>query len=338
MEVRRKHLWRHPRGYWYVRMGNQYHRITAEEGSPEFNRQYWTILANERQERHTFSALIRNYQRSDRWSHLRQRTRADYERILRYLDDKIGSREITEMRRQDILTALHANRDRIRFANYIQQVLSVLFEHALDLGWAETNPAKGVRKLKVPPAKRREHIPWPDWAVARFRSEAQSVSRLILELGIGSVQRPGDWPTFRWSDYDGDCLRITQGKTGRQLLLPCTEQLKTALEPAPRRGLTILTLQDGRQMSYRRMAQIMRQERARLGLLDYDLHALRYRGVMELAWADCTDGEIAAFSGHASHDMIRKYAGEARQLARARSAAKKRTALASSPLQRSALT
>ncbi len=58
-------------------------------------------------------------------------------------------------------------------------------------------------------------------------------------------------------------------------------------------------------------------ERDRLGLLAYDIHALRYWGVMELAWAGCDDDEIAAYSGHANKDMIRKYAGQARQDLRA---------------------
>lgn len=62
----------------------------------------------------------------------------------------------------------------------------------------------------------------------------------------------------------------------------------------------------------------MRKERARLGILEHDLHALRYRGVMELAWAGCSDDEIASYSGHD------KYAGEARQVMRARQAAEKR--------------
>ena len=64
----------------------------------------------------------------------------------------------------------------------------------------------------------------------------------------------------------------------------------------------------------------MRAERARLGLLTFDFHALRYRGVIELAWAGCTDDEISAYSGHASVAMIRRYAGEARQIVRARQA------------------
>jgi len=53
-------------------------------------------------------------------------------------------------------------------------------------------------------------------------------------------------------------------------------------------------------------------------MMAFDQHALRYRGVMELAWAGCTDDEIASFSGHTSKAMIIKYAGEARQIMQAR--------------------
>ncbi|WP_233589085.1 site-specific integrase [Falsigemmobacter faecalis] len=68
----------------------------------------------------------------------------------------------------------------------------------------------------------------------------------------------------------------------------------------------------------------MLKERKRLGLEAYDLHALRYRGIKELAWAGCDDDEIAAYSGHATKAMIMKYAGEARQEMRARQAREKR--------------
>jgi hypothetical protein len=45
---------------------------------------------------------------------------------------------------------------------------------------------------------------------------------------------------------------------------------------------------------------------------------------MELAWGGCTDDEICSFSGHASRKMVEKYAGDARQIMRARQAAEKR--------------
>ena len=66
-------------------------------------------------------------------------------------------------------------------------------------------------------------------------------------------------------------------------------------------------------MTYRYMAEVMLRERRRLGLEAFDLHALRYRGIKEHAWAGCDDPEIASYSGHKTTAMIAKYAGEARQ-------------------------
>jgi len=77
-------------------------------------------------------------------------------------------------------------------------------------------------------------------------------------------------------------------------------------------------------MTHRTMADHVIKERKRLGLMAFDQHALRYRGVMDLAWASCDDEEIASYSGHTTKAMISKYAGEARQIMRARQAAAKR--------------
>ena len=49
-----------------------------------------------------------------------------------------------------------------------------------------------------------------------------------------------------------------------------------------------------------------------------------HAGYIIVAWAGCDDDEIASYSGHASKDMIRKYAGQARQIMRAQTAAEKR--------------
>ena len=136
---------------------------------------------------------------------------------------------------------------------------------------------------------------------------------------------------FEWGDYDGENLRLRQNKTDTALVLPCTKALKAALDRAkadlgfaPHPSRHILTSADGSAMDYHAMARVMVRERKRLGLMAFDQHALRYRGVMELAWEGCDDDEIASYSGHTSKEMIIKYAGEARQIMRARQAAAKR--------------
>ena len=332
MVTRKKYLWQHPDGRWYVRIKGRYHRILASVGTSDFDREYWEIVTGKRMQAKTsFCALIDDYRQSDRFTCLKPRTRADYDKKLDYLRDKIGTRDVKALTRADVIAAQKANAHRTRFANYLVQVLVILCEHAIDLAWITHNPAKGVRALKTPVERQREHLPWPDWAVAKFRANASPLCRLIFEIGVGSVQRPGDWVCFRWGDYDGDSLKLRQSKTGKALILPCTDHLKTALDAAkdalgavPIAGRPILIKRDGNPISYRYMADLMLKERRRLGLEAYDLHALRYRGVKELAWAGCDDDQIAAYSGHATKDMIEKYAGEARQEMRARQAREKR--------------
>ncbi len=280
----------------------------------------------------SWRALMADYRSSDRWTSLKPRTRRDYEKVMEYLLEKIGDRNVRDLTRSDVIRAQKANAHRTRFANYIPQMMVILCEHAIDIGWLESNPAKGVRQLKTPENKRQQHVPWPNEAVEKFRQEAGKVERLIFEIGVGTVQRPGDWVDFTWGDYNGEELVLQQNKTGVALRLPCTPELKAALDDAkgslnavPIAARPILSKQSGGAMSYRYMAQIMRKERVRLGLEAYDLHALRYRGIQELAWLGCSDDEIASYSGHKSKSMIVKYAGEARQVMRARQAAARRS-------------
>ncbi len=320
-------------GFLYFYRGGKYlHRFTAPEGTAAFDFQYWEVMSGKRAEAKTgWDALITSYRKSDRFTGLKRRTRADYERIMEYISGKIGTRDVRLLTRKDVIAARDANLHRTRFANYIPQVMSVLCEHAIDIGWRSDNPAKGVRAVKTPEERRQPHLPWTDQAAAKWRAEAQPTPLLIFELGVGTAQRPGDLVGFRWGDYDGETLQLRQGKTDKALVLPCTPELKAALESArlglgaaPHPTRHILTGMDGGRLQYRRMAEIFRAERVRLGLEAFDLHALRYRGVMELAWAGCSDDEIASYSGHSSREMIRKYAGQARQIMHARKAARKR--------------
>jgi hypothetical protein len=120
---------------------------------------------------------------------------------LRGHENEAGGRLI----RKDVIAVQNANRERARFAHSIAQVMSVLCEHAIDIGWRADIPAGGVRALKTPEKRRNPHVPRPDSAVARFRAEASAEARLILELGVGSVERGA---CSRCGDPDGDALRI----------------------------------------------------------------------------------------------------------------------------------
>ncbi|MFD2174342.1 site-specific integrase [Rhodobacter lacus] len=317
------------RTYYYFVMGSMRERIKGEPGTAEFDAAYWAIRNGKHIDAKTsWNAAIDRLRNSDKWADFSPRYRKDLEPVLAYIAEKVGQHEVSRLTPADIYAAMDANKHRVRFANYLPVTFALLAAEAIRAGWIKTSPAAGIERLRMPKHKRKAHEPWPDWAVAKFRAESGPLERLIFEVGIGSVQRPADWCALTWADYDGTSLRVVQGKTGKALTLPCTAQLREALDAERAKALALPSVQilrrDGKPLNYRTMAWWMLQERKRLGLEAYDLHALRYRGVMELAWAGCTDDEIAAFSGHETLAMIRKYAGEARQIMRARKAAEKR--------------
>ena len=338
MVKKKRYIWTHPvSGITYVRKiinGRMVYlgSIKAQEGTEAFDREYWKILSGQAAEaKRSWGALIADLKQTEFWAKKSSRYRKDLEPVFEYLNDRIGTQDIKRLTIVDAYNAMDANSHRVRFANYIPTALSMLSKRAIRKGWRTDNPFRGLERLAVPEERKKPHVPWTNWAVEKIRAEGKELPLLIFEIGVGSVQRPGDWVGFQWGDYDGAHLQLCQNKTKIDLKLPCTPQLKAALdrhkaglgfEPHPTRH--ILTRPDGSAMDYDAMSRIMLRERKRLGLTEYDQHALRYRGVMELAWAGCSDDEIASYSGHTSKEMIIKYAGLSRQITRATSAAEKR--------------
>jgi len=268
----------------------------------------------------TFRALIASYKRSDRFTTKAPRTRRDYDKVLAFIEDRLGGQDVGKVRRHHVVAWRDQNTG--RFADYLVQVLRVLFEHAIDKGWRDDNPAKGVQTIYRPSGTRKA---WPDDLVQAARETATGDTLLLFELLVGTGQRIGDVLRMRWSDIAGDAIHVGQGKTGAELWVPFTDRLRETLREAPRRGETILTGKRGRPLSYRAAADRMRKLRAAIGAGEaHDTHALRYTTTAELAALGCDDDLIMAVTGHRTKMMVAKYAGAARQKVRAIEAQKRR--------------
>jgi integrase len=317
---------------YYEKRGQKSVRLMEKPGTPAFAREYARVLSGVevvQDNKKNFKELINRYFASESFTSKAPRTQADYKKHMTFIQERMGPLPVAGLQYHHVIRLRDDNAARVREANYLVQVMRILMKHAKELGWRKDNPAEGVGGLQTPKDKAQPHVVWTDEAVARMRAEALPKALLIMELGIATVQRPEDLTKIKWGDYDGTTITLTQGKTKKKLTLPVTERLKQMLDiekaklfPHPMRH--ILTNDTGGKLTYRRMAEIFLAERNRVGTREHDLHALRYRGVQELAWAGCSDEEIAGYSGHDSLDMIKKYAGEARQIMRARQAKVKR--------------
>ncbi|MBJ2150936.1 tyrosine-type recombinase/integrase [Paracoccus sp. IB05] len=235
------HVYQKPKGLYFQRRGWKTVKINAAPGTKEFAFEYAAILngalvAPQTATGRTFAALIQSYHASPRYKGLAPRTARDYDKVLIWIKSKLGTLDVAGMQRKDVIRARDANAETVRFANYIVQVLRILFEHGIDQGWREDNPAKGVRLLKsgAPPREA-----WPQDMIDAYRAKAAGRALLIFELALGTGQRIGDVLKMRWSDIEGDGINVTQGKTGARRWVPFTARLRALVDATPCIGLTI---------------------------------------------------------------------------------------------------
>lgn len=307
---------------YYERRGEKGVRMISEPGTPAFAVEYARLLQGVMPVPKTrnFKALVRSYFGSARYRKLAPRTAQDYDKVLSWVVDTFGHLPVEGMQRKDVIRARDANAETLRFANYIVQILRILMEHAIDIGWRKegTNPAKGVALLQ---SEGKEREPWPDDLIAKFRATGSGRALLIFELCIGTAQRISDVLKMRWDDIEDGGIHIRQNKTKTRLWIPLTPRLKAVLDNTPRTGLTICAWgKNGKSTSYRGAADLVMVVRKAIGAEAYDIHSLRYTTAAELGAAGANDSLIQAVLGHKTLAMAAKYAGPSRQKARAKKA------------------
>lgn len=312
------------REYWYFRKGEIYARL-PDPKSPEFLSAYNAAKKGRAPvpKAKAFSSLIGHYRRSDRFEGLSERSKLDYDRVLTFLNKEIGDVDPRRFKRRHVIDLQASQSHRIRFAKYCVQIMSLLMEQAIDMGWRKDNPAKGVKYLKDR-SKPEAHTPWSDEARAAFEANAGPRARLIYELCIGTGQRIGDVLAMKWDDVSGGDIRVVQNKTKVPLRIPLTGRLAAYLATVPRDGVYIAAKNLREPLSYPNARHAMAAARKGTVAAGMTIHALRYTAAIELAEAGCTEEEIASITGHKSLQMIEKYTRGSLQRQRAKSAQDKR--------------
>ena len=323
-----KHVYRQRNGIYFQRRGWPSQKFQNEFGTPEFWAEYASILKQKDKPRvvvsRNFGALIDSYRKSPRYRNLKPRTGLDYDKHLDFFREIMGEANPAKMQRKDVIRLRDANAEKAYFANYSLRVLRVLMEHCVDLGWRDTNPARGVPELKT---VKKEREPWPSELLDAYRNACDlgTRERLVMELCVGTGQRIGDVLEMRWSDIQDGGFVVRQNKTGKELWVPILPELQAALNVASRHSVYILTNERGtNRWSYRGASAAVRKVRERIGALGYDIHSWRYNAACELVEAGCGDDLVASVTGQ-SPAMVLHYTKKVRQKIRAVRAQKMRS-------------
>ena len=311
------------KGYLYFMRGKMLVRMPDDPTSPEFAMRYAQLLNNRivAPAKKNMKGLIAKYMQSPRWEKLKPNTKKSYRRSFKYLEEKIGQFDPSTIKRKHVIEMRDALADKPTTANRRVGALSVLMEHAIDLDWIQHNPAKGVSNLE---GKRTARQPWPQNMIEAFRSTADPETLLLFEMLLGTGQRIGDVLSMQWGHIEDNGITVKQGKTGARLYIPFTDRLSDILANQPRRSLHIVSQANGKPPSYNLAWRWIMDVRREIGAEAWDIHSLRHTAASELAALGLSDEHIMAITGHASHGMVRLYAGPAAQKARAQEAQKAR--------------
>lgn len=197
-------------------------------------------------------------------------------------------------------------------ANRVLDILRQIFNYAVECGCLESNPASGVKHNHRPRVTRflsREEVAQVYAALDTHRDRGSgrqqaAIIRLLLLTGC----RKGELVHLRWSEVDGDMLRLRDGKTGpRSVFLSCAAQALIGGQPRTGSPYVFPSLKDGSRPRSRELS-LWRKVRREVGIEDVRLHDLRHTFASHAVMGHVSLPVVARLLGHSRDRMTLRYA------------------------------
>lgn len=290
--------------YYYAWKGGP--RLEGAPGSPEFHASYnKAVEARRVAPKDSLQSVFAAFQVSADFTALAPRTQADYKKLLRTIDAEFGDMRIAALVDRRVRGEFLEWRDKLalksrRQADYAFSVLARSISWACDRGLVPVNPCEKPKRLY---RSGRRDIVWTDADEAAFKKAAPAHMYLALQLALWTGQRQGDLIKLPWSAYDGTHIRLKQGKTGARVVIRVSKQLKKLLDTTPKRAVTILTTANGNSWTTNTFGCAWRRICRKAQISGLTFHDLRGTAVTRLAFAGCSEAEIANFTGHSLADV-----------------------------------
>jgi integrase len=259
----------------------------------------------------SLGALILAYKRSPEWLGLADATRATYSVYLKVLE-AVPHTPVANITRRQILEIRDAiaTKRGVGASTGFLRTASALFGWALDREWIAHSPMHRVRPIpggSLPTWTRQQ-------AHAAIKGLPHHLYRVVF-LAWHTGQRRTDLARLRWSDYDGQTIRLVQQKTGQPLALPASAELRAELDEWKRAATSVTILADakGKPWDATYLSSALGRAMAKLGMPGLNVHGLRKLRATELADSGATTHEIAAITGHRTLSMVAHYTRSADQ-------------------------
>lgn len=229
---------RHGRVYYYfqrhrgTKKAGPYVRLPDDPTSPAFWSAYQAASGEHVivDDAGTFSALIREYKKSRKYTSKAEKTRTEYDRYLARIEGSWGHLQVRALRPAHAL-AMHDSMQETPVAADAQlSCLSNLIKWGIPRGYRDDNPAESIERNGQ---DGDGHAPWPESALLLVRQYARHDLARASALGSFLGQRKSDVIRLRRHDrsvvvLDGiarHVVKVTQQKTGETYLIPMHRDL-----------------------------------------------------------------------------------------------------------------
>jgi integrase len=310
---------------YFRRPGQKRTPLPGLPGSDEFMAAYQAALAgvaapigSNRTNPGTVNAVIVGYIQSTAYRELAQETQAGRRNVLERIREQYGENRIATLERRHIVKLL----SRLKPAasrNYLK-VWRALLDFAVDEGFRPDNPAAGIKFRKY---KATSHHAWTPDEIAQFESHwaIGTKPRLAMALLLYTAQRRSDVVHMGPQHIRGNSIYVRQQKTGTELQIPISAELRAVLENNSIQSLTFLTTDRGTPYRAAEFSEWFRRQCDAAGLPKHCVaHGLRHARATQLAEAGASPHQIAAITGHKTLTEVARYTKTADQARMAREA------------------
>ncbi len=198
-------------------------------------------------------------------------------------------------------------------ANHILRLFRILFAYAIDIGWLNSDPTQGIKRLRM---KEKGVEAWTEEQIRQYEDHWQigTRQRLAFAILLYTGQRRSDVVEIGPKALQGDTLRIRQIKTGADLVIPIHPALAEAIVATGPHEETYLRTERGEKWSSNGFYNQFVKWCAAAGVPPgCSPHGLRKAAARRLAEAGCSTHQIASITGHATLAEIERYTKSAQQ-------------------------
>jgi integrase len=282
-----------------------------------------TNVGSEKVKPRSIHALAIAYYDSAAFKALKPITQSVYRTIIeRFCHDTdgagqpYGDKSAIDIMSRHVEQLMEARKAKPDSANGLRKVPRGMMKVAITLGWRETDPTLGVKKIK--PKRRSGYHRWTDAEIAQFeaRHPIGTKARLAMALGLYTGQARQDVIDMgeQHITREDDEIEIlnwvrkkTEDKTGLELAIPVHPELRRIINATPSKHLKFLVTEVGKPFVVAGFGNWFRLRCNEAGLPHCTFHGLRKAAATRLVDAGCDVVEAAAITGHASLKELQRY-------------------------------